>query len=62
MLRHWLIIYQCSGTAAMQEMAYHGTLGQWRINTLKYKDGPYILLAAHKITPAEFEKLNGKIG
>ncbi len=60
---YWLISYYCvNHTAHFGECAHKGSIGQWRVDCLKYADGPYVLLSAHALTKKEFDQLDGVIG
>lgn len=61
--KHWLISYWCARhTDQFGECVHKGTLGGWRIAHLEFKDGPYVLMGAHEISKAEYDRLNGWIG
>lgn len=60
MSKLWLISYWNNGS--MHETTHKGTLGEWRIEQLEFKDGPYILVSAHRLSEKEFKRLDGWIG
>lgn len=63
MKKYWLIAYWCaSHTDQFGECVHHGSLGEWRVQQLEFKDGPYVLMAAHEISKEEHDKLDGVIG
>lgn len=56
----WLITYY--GGDYFGEEATKMSPGEWRIDAMKFNDGPYLIINAERLSQEEFDQLEGNIG